>query len=987
MSEVEQAAAERDSFSASAALGILDLVVGDVAEAVRRLEAASAREPANAVIWSDLAAAYLTAAERLQHDEYWVRALASAERALLLRPQMPEAVFNRALALEGLELADEASRAWMDYLALESKGPWAKNARARHLAITSRSSPVVEWALFRDSRLLQKPPSTPDHVAIHAVASRQYLREWIERQLLPSWAEALLRGDVETAAHEIRLARDSAEILRLAGGDAMPRLGIAAIDIARSASGDDSAVLRDLARAHLRYRDVLMLFDEGSVTSAAETFREIRQPFSRVDSPYARWGDLYEAVVVYAARRPDEARIQLNADLRSDDTLGLRYLHGRRLWLLGLIELNAGRFEHALDYYQRALHNLEAVGENDDAAAVAALLGESLSSLGARREAWRYQRIALKRTPFLSVSRRKHLILQTAGLMCLNEGLPEAALAFQDAVIRTAEGAARRPSSLVEGYLHRARIHHRIGARTAASQDLGRARELVPSVREDSLRRREEAEILTATAELFGLSAPADAIAAASRALDHFGDVAGGFRLVGLYLARGRAHIARGSLSEAERDFGEAIRHFEVQRRYVKERQYRQTLFQNGWQAYAEMVRLQVASRNDQTALNYAERARARSLLEAVVRADDVESLPVAALRLRLPRDAAVLFFVVLPDRLLTWSITRDGIKRVERPLDAARLTRTVDEIRRQLEIDQRLSLRTETLLRELYDITIAPLEDIRARYSTLVIVPDGALHALPFSALIQPTTGRYLIETNVLAVAPSLNLLVRGLARPMTGRKRALIAGNSFPRMSSGAALPSLPFVREETEAIASVYRGDARLLFDGSATIEALLRELPSVDILHYAGHAIVDPESPDRSRLLLAATGSNEGILFVATLHGLHLPRHPVIVLAACSTHVGDIAVGEGVQSIARPFLAAGASSVIATLWDVRDRAASRLFRAFHAKVATGVPPAQALAEAQRDALLAPDMSSPSNWAWALAIGGVGSSDSTISTRSIM
>jgi len=83
-------------------------------------------------------------------------------------------------------------------------------------------------------------------------------------------------------------------------------------------------------------------------------------------------------------------------------------------------------------------------------------------------------------------------------------------------------------------------------------------------------------------------------------------------------------------------------------------------------------------------------------------------------------------------------------------------------------------------------------------------------------------------------------------------------------------------------------------------------------------------------------------------------MRLPRAPLVVLAACGTLRGKTESIEGMPSIARSFLAAGASTVAGTLWDVDDARASAMGTAFHRAVDAGATPALALQEAQRDAI---------------------------------
>ncbi|MFP5285460.1 MAG: CHAT domain-containing protein, partial [Thermoanaerobaculia bacterium] len=72
--------------------------------------------------------------------------------------------------------------------------------------------------------------------------------------------------------------------------------------------------------------------------------------------------------------------------------------------------------------------------------------------------------------------------------------------------------------------------------------------------------------------------------------------------------------------------------------------------------------------------------------------------------------------------------------------------------------------------------------------------------------------------------------------------------------------------------------------------------------------------------------------------------------VVVLSACRTGLGRQVRGEGLVGLSYSFLAAGASSVVASLWNVDDRATAALMGRFHRELLGGRPPAEALRAAQ-------------------------------------
>jgi len=107
------------------------LVSGDTNHAIDILEANSQLHPDDPKILSDLAAAYLARAARTSSTDDASRALAAANRALEIDRLMPEALFNRALALEASNLREDARTAWQAYLTIDDRSGWADEARAR----------------------------------------------------------------------------------------------------------------------------------------------------------------------------------------------------------------------------------------------------------------------------------------------------------------------------------------------------------------------------------------------------------------------------------------------------------------------------------------------------------------------------------------------------------------------------------------------------------------------------------------------------------------------------------------------------------------------------------------------------------------------------------------------------------------------------------------------------------------------------------------
>jgi CHAT domain-containing protein len=148
------------------------------------------------------------------------------------------------------------------------------------------------------------------------------------------------------------------------------------------------------------------------------------------------------------------------------------------------------------------------------------------------------------------------------------------------------------------------------------------------------------------------------------------------------------------------------------------------------------------------------------------------------------------------------------------------------------------------------------------------------------------------------------------------------VIANPAFDR-ARFPDLPLLPGADAEADAILSVFP-DATVLRGKDATKSAFLRLAPQYDIVHFAGHAVVDEAHPEYSALILAPepeTGDS-GALYAHEMAELDLHKTRLVVLAGCNTARGSVNAAEGRQSLARALLLGGAEEVMASNAAVPD-----------------------------------------------------------------
>jgi hypothetical protein len=121
-----------------AAVGVANLLSGKLDEAIDALEDAARARPRDATFQNDLSVAYIARAQTLDRADDWTNALASADRAIAIAPRLLQALFNRALALDGLHRDAQAADAWAAFRSIAGRSPAESEAAEREQDARSR---------------------------------------------------------------------------------------------------------------------------------------------------------------------------------------------------------------------------------------------------------------------------------------------------------------------------------------------------------------------------------------------------------------------------------------------------------------------------------------------------------------------------------------------------------------------------------------------------------------------------------------------------------------------------------------------------------------------------------------------------------------------------------------------------------------------------------------------------------------------------------
>jgi CHAT domain-containing protein len=264
---------------------------------------------------------------------------------------------------------------------------------------------------------------------------------------------------------------------------------------------------------------------------------------------------------------------------------------------------------------------------------------------------------------------------------------------------------------------------------------------------------------------------------------------------------------------------------------------------------------------------------------------------------------------------------------------------------------------------RKLFNAVVRPIREAGQKQN-LVVIRDGQLHLLPFDAL-EDSTGRYVGDSHIVAYAPSVTSFYVLSHEAATIPSHPLLAVGGLPysqtkvrpiaffRGEDEEPLGDLPYSKQEILAANSAIAGKNKLLLGANGTESAFKHATATrYGIVHLAVHGFPDEADPEQAALALLPDSSEgeDGFLHASEIAMMHLDTN-LVVLSACDTAVGPIQGEEGIATLSKAFLLAGARAVVSTLWSADDTSSLFLMEQFYSHIATGDSPAAALTKAKK------------------------------------
>jgi CHAT domain-containing protein len=276
---------------------------------------------------------------------------------------------------------------------------------------------------------------------------------------------------------------------------------------------------------------------------------------------------------------------------------------------------------------------------------------------------------------------------------------------------------------------------------------------------------------------------------------------------------------------------------------------------------------------------------------------------------------------------------------------------------------------------------SISPVGPISPRYTPLIarheviVVPSASALA----AIIRQKVLRKPAPRSVIVFADPVYSAADDRVSPAARRSSAPSQEGKIRRdetsPADAGALPNLSRLSAtawEAQKIRELAKdNDSKVLSNFEASREAAIDPMLSeYRFIHFATHAVINPENPDLSAIALSLVDERgqplNGLLSTQDIHRLRLSAE-LVVLSACRTGLGKDAPGEGLLSLTRGFLSSGAARVIVTLWSIEDQASAEMMSRFYRR-ALGpqrMTPAAALRATQEEMWREGRWSAPYYW----------------------
>ncbi|HEY0404176.1 MAG TPA: CHAT domain-containing protein [Pyrinomonadaceae bacterium] len=617
---------------------------------------------------------------------------------------------------------------------------------------------------------------------------------------------------------------------------------------------------------------------------AARRFESARATFERVgDELEARLADYWIAYCLAQPGHLQESNALLNALDEFCGKRGYKWLQAQAAGWLASNHTALNELSSAIKDYRRSLALAEEISDTYQMQKALMGLGDSYSRLRQPEASlgYHYRSLALASRSNATPRQSWRNFTYTGGALFAFKYY-DAAAAFISEALRLATTEFKDPSLAYLQYLNLGLIYSKLRRFDDAVGQAEIGLRIARSVRDQKSSQKPIANALLRQADIRRESGDCgQAVAQYDQAISLYEGMELDLYWYAAYKGRLLCERALGDDTAVGRDLPGLLRLFEKQRTQIREEENRNSFFDAEQGVYDIAVEYEYERQNYLGALEYAEAARARSLLDAVRSGARIEmtaagpevafgqvSTPadLESVRQHMPPRLQVLMYTVLPTKLLVWRISRDQFSVFQKAVSADVLGADVNAYVNALTAERSGAVRpAATLGAKLFDTLLGPVIQTIKSGDVICIIPDKFLHRLSFAALISPDSGRYVVEDLAVFYAPSLNVLwhCSEASRKKAGSERGMVLSIGNPTFDPRAYPDLQPLRAAEREAreVADLYQRSS-FLPGREATKARVLRDINSAEVIHFAGHYVIEGSSPLLSKMLLAGGGGVSG-----------------------------------------------------------------------------------------------------------------------------
>ncbi|HEX8735716.1 MAG TPA: CHAT domain-containing protein [Pyrinomonadaceae bacterium] len=935
------------------ALGLLFLTEKKFDKALEEFKLALNLAPGDAKLHSDLGAFYLEKANLPNQSEIAQNlnlSLQHLNRALELKPNLPEALFNRALVLQKTTASAEAREAWEKYLKTDSTSEWADEAR-RHLQKLEQKKSQNFSGDELERAFLDAFRQKNEAEAARLISQN---RELVKTKYLP---QKLAMSLVKASAAE---KDEYLQALIYTG------------KLEEKNIGDSFA--KDLASFYAKVPDSkleLLTQAQASMQNSYEQYlgdnnREAFEEASRARELFLQAGDVYEAklsefIIVYCQIKTEGTRdsVQIAEEIVDFCRRGnYKWLLSNILYWLGGAQRSLGERAKADENYKYCLALAEETRDAQVLQKILVRLANQNKFVGQNAAALNYLQRAfdeIDKTPTLAL--REKWRTYSASIQILSSlKLYSLAKAISLENIKLANDL-QDSLFIASSQLDAGIVHADTRDFDEAGIWLNEAKQKAGSLSDDSDRTAILAKSLLTLGYLeIQLNNYAQAAKFYDEALSIVENKEVPFFLYEIEKGRLLADISLNKDAETKEQIAKIINLAEIYRNQISGERERISFFNNQQDIYDIAVGYEFNHARDEQAYDYLEISNARSLLGWLKKGVDVKEekkqientfnetfqpLRLNEIRAQMPERVQILQYAVLEDKVLIWLVSKDNFTVAASDIGSEKLK---EKVTTYIELvsneDNRKQEQSRTTARELYDLLIKPVAGQIDPARVVCLIPQKVLFHLPFAALAAPDGKTFLAQFNFF-YAPSANVFLHSTenARQKSALpgETLLSIGNPLFDQNQFQNFKYLPDAEFEAREITRYYAPPPQTLIGAQATKTAVRNSLQNVEVIHYAGHYLVKHGEPLASGLLLTkdagSDNAEDGVLTNAELISQQLPQVKLVVLSACQTGVEQSYNGEGLVGLSTTFLKAGAPLVVASQWKVDSSASAELMKKFH------------------------------------------------------